>query len=123
MVINGLRIKSINIIKLKFLNELKKLKLCWDIMAYKIDNAIIKKDKQGNMTLIDPENYFKDEKAFIAIKSDDLISIQILINCIINNDFKRWKEIPDIKGDETVKSLFVRLGYTKEDIAILLKEF
>lgn len=37
-------------------------------MPYKIDNAILKKDKTGNVTLIDPENVFKDEDAFVAIK-------------------------------------------------------
>jgi len=47
-------------------------------MPYKIDHAILKKDKTGNVTLIDPENVFKDEDAFVAIKSDDLITIQLL---------------------------------------------
>ena len=36
-------------------------------MPYKIDNAILKKDKTGRVTLIDPENVFKDEDAFVAI--------------------------------------------------------
>ena len=49
-------------------------------MAYKIDNAIVKKDRTGKLTLIDPEGHFQDEDAFIAIKSDDLITIQLLIN-------------------------------------------
>ena len=62
-------------------------------MPYKIDNAILKKDKTGNVTLIDPENVFKDEDVFVAIKSDDLITIQLLINSILNNDFKKWSEI------------------------------
>lgn len=91
-------------------------------MAYKIDNAIVKKEKSGNLTLIDPNNLFKDEDAFIAIKSDDLITIQLLINGIINNDFKHWKSIKDITNIQSVKSLFIRLGYSKEDIAILLRE-
>ena len=46
-------------------------------MAYKIDNAIVKKDITGNLTLIDPDNIFEDEDAFIAVKSDDLITIQL----------------------------------------------
>ena len=33
-------------------------------MAYKIDNAIVKKDMAGNLTLIDPENVFENEDAF-----------------------------------------------------------
>ena len=53
-------------------------------MPYKIDNAILKKDKTGRVTLIDPENVFKDEDAFVAIKSDDLITIQLLINSILH---------------------------------------
>ena len=92
-------------------------------MPYKIDNAILKKDKTGNVTLIDPENVFKDEDAFVAIKSNDLITIQLLINSILHNDFKRWSELGVVPETEPVKSLFVRLGYSKADIASLLKEF
>ena len=92
-------------------------------MAYKIDNAIIKKDKDGKITLIDPENVFGDEDAFIAIKSDDLITIQLLINSIMKNDFKSWRELGSIPDSEPIKSLFVRLGYSREDIAEMLKGF
>ncbi|WP_405266869.1 hypothetical protein [Methanobrevibacter sp.] len=92
-------------------------------MAYKIDNAIIKKDKDGKISLIDPENVFGDVDAFIAIKSDDLITIQLLINSIMKNDFKSWKELGTIPDSEPIKSLFVRLGYSREDIAKMLKEF
>ena len=91
-------------------------------MAYQIDNAIIKKDADGRLTLIDPENVFGDEDAFIAVKSDDLITIQLLINAIMKNDFKSWKELGSIPETEPIKSLFVRLGYSKEDIAHMLKE-
>ena len=93
------------------------------IMAYKIDNAIIKKDNDGKITLIDPENVFGDEDAFIAVKSDDLITIQLLINAILKNDFKSWRELGAIPENEPIKSLFVRLGYSREDIADMLKEF
>ena len=92
-------------------------------MAYSIDNAIVKKDSTGRVTLIDPENVFKDEDAFIAIKSDDLITIQLLINDILKNDFQNWRELGKIPENEPLKSLFVRLGYSKEDISNLLKEF
>ena len=92
-------------------------------MAYKIDNAIIKKDRNGRISLIDPENVFKDEDAFIAVKSEDLITIQLLINGILSNDFKNWKELGNIPDTEPLKSLFVRLGYSREDIAVMLKEF
>ena len=46
-------------------------------MAYKIDNAIIKKDRNGRVTLIDPENVFGDEDAFIAVKSIFIFSPKI----------------------------------------------
>ena len=92
-------------------------------MAYKIDNAIVKKDMAGNLTLIDPENVFENEDAFIAVKSDDLITIQLLINSIMQNDFKSWRELGKIPETEPLKSLFVRLGYSKEDIATMIKEF
>ena len=92
-------------------------------MAYRIDNAIVKKDRNGRVTLIDPENIFKDEDAFVAIKSDDLITIQLLINGILNNDFQNWRELGSIPENEPLKSLFVRLGYSREDISNLLKGF
>ena len=60
-------------------------------MAYKIDNAIVKRDVNGNIILIDPDNVFEEEDAFIAIRSDDLITIQLLINGIMKNDFKSWR--------------------------------
>lgn len=91
-------------------------------MAYKIDNAIIKKDLAGNLTLIDPENVFEEEDAFIAIKSDDLITIQLLINGIMKNDFKSWRELGVVPENDPLKSLFVRLGYSKEDMANMLKD-
>lgn len=91
-------------------------------MSYKIDNAIIKKDRLGKITLIDPQRVFENDEAFVAIKSDDLITIQLLINSILNNDFKRWREIRQFSDKDSVKSLFVRLGYTKEDIAAMLNE-
>ena len=91
-------------------------------MAYKIDNAIVKKDMAGNLTLIAPDNVFDEEDAFIAVKSDDLITIQLLINGILKNDFKSWRELGVVPETDPLKSLFVRLGYSKEDIANMLKE-
>ena len=91
-------------------------------MAYKIDNAIVKKDMAGNLTLIDPDNVFDEEDAFIAVKSDDLITIQLLINGILKNDFKSWRELGVVPETDPLKRLFVRLGYSKEDIANMLKE-
>ena len=92
-------------------------------MAYKIDNAIVKKDVMGNLTLIDPEGNFEGTDAFMAIKADDLITIQLLINAILRNDFKNWREIENYSDFEPIKALFVRLGYSKEQMAEMLKEF
>ena len=89
-------------------------------MAYKIDNAIIKKDRDGRISLIDPENVFGDVDAFVAVKSEDLITIQLLINGILSNDFKNWKELGSIPDNEPLKSIFVRLGYSREDISAML---
>ena len=41
----------------------------------------------------------------------------------MKNDFKSWRELGSIPDGEPIKSLFVRLGYSKEDIANMLKEF
>ena len=92
-------------------------------MAYKIDNAIVKRDVNGNIILIDPDNVFEEEDAFIAIRSDDLITIQLLINGIMKNDFKSWRELGVVPETDPLKSIFVRLGYSKEDIANMIKEF
>lgn len=92
-------------------------------MAYKINMALIKKDKKGEITLIDSNHVFDNEDVFVAIKSDDLITIQLLINGILNNDFKKWREIESYSNDESLNKLFVHLGYSKEDVATLLKEF
>ena len=91
-------------------------------MAYKIDNAIVKRELNGSISLIDPDNVFDDEDAFIAVKSDDLITIQLLINGILKNDFKSWRELGVIPENDPLKSILVRLGYSKEDIANLLKD-
>ena len=66
--------------------------------------------------------FLKMKMLFVAIKSDDLITIQLLINSILHNDFKRWSELGVVPETEPVKSLFVRLGYSKADIASLLKK-
>ena len=93
-------------------------------MAYKIKNAIIKKDNDtGKFDLIDQDNAFNNKEVLVAIDSDDLITIQLLINAIINNDFKMWNEIGSINQGDSVKNLFIKLGYGREDIARLLKEF
>ena len=71
-------------------------------MAYKIDNAIIKKNMNGGITLIDPENVFINEDAFIAIKSDAAIVVMRLENMekaitTLNENNVKILETKDIK--------------------------
>ncbi|MDD5959194.1 MAG: hypothetical protein ACI4RQ_00395 [Methanobrevibacter wolinii] len=92
-------------------------------MSYKIKNAIIKRNNNGinEFNLFDSNNEFKDKDVLVAIDSDDLITIQLIINAIINNDFKKWNEI-EVDESESLKTLFVKLGYTREELLELLKE-
>lgn len=93
-------------------------------MTYKIDNAIIKLDKEsGKYDLVDPEGKFKDKDVLIAVNSDDLITMQLLVNAISRNDFKVWEYIKPTEDKESFKGLLVKLGYGREDIARMLKEF
>lgn len=39
------------------------------------------------------EGYFNGKEILVAIDGDDLITIQLLVNAIVNNDFKNWEEI------------------------------
>ena len=57
-------------------------------MPYKINSAIVKKDeKTGKYDLIDTEGKYGVEEILMVIDSDDLITMQLLINAILNNDF------------------------------------
>ncbi|MDR1820377.1 MAG: hypothetical protein LBR15_09070 [Methanobrevibacter sp.] len=87
---------------------------------FEIKHGLMKRDSlDESFELIDPDNYFSDEEVLIAIDSDTLISIQILVKSILNNDFKKWKEIDN--GDINVLSnIFLKLGYKKEEIANIL---
>ena len=87
-------------------------------MPYKINSAIVKKDeKTGKYDLIDTEGKYGVEEILMVIDSDDLITMQLLINAILNNDFKAWKEINWEDGDN-IKSLLIKLGYGRDDILI-----
>lgn len=91
-------------------------------MVYEVKNAIIQRDSlDESFELIDPKGLFKDKEVLIAIDSDTLITIQLLINSILKNDFKKWNEITRLENDDNISSLFVKLGYGREEIAELLK--
>ncbi|WP_295721576.1 hypothetical protein [uncultured Methanobrevibacter sp.] len=92
-------------------------------MSYKINNAIIKRKNDGSnqFDLVDPDGIFDNKEVLVAIDSDDLITIQLLINGIIENDFKNWNEINQFGENESIKNLFIKLGYSKEDLIKLLK--
>ena len=48
--------------------------------------------------------------------------MQLVINAIIRNDFKAWKEVKWDDSD-SLKAILVKLGYGREEIVELLKEF
>lgn len=92
-------------------------------MPFKIDSAIVKKDMDsGKYDLVDPEGKFSKTEALMVIDSDDFITVQLLINAILRNDFKAWKELKWEEGD-SLKTILVKLGYGREEIVEMLKEF
>ncbi|ADC47640.1 hypothetical protein mru_1790 [Methanobrevibacter ruminantium M1] len=92
-------------------------------MPFKIDSAIVKKDMDsGKYDLVDPEGKFSQADALMVINSDDFITVQLIINAILRNDFKAWKDVK-WEGGDSLKSLLVKLGYGKEEIVEMLKEF
>ena len=91
-------------------------------MNYEVKNAIIQRDDlDESFELIDPNGLFKNKEILVAIDSDTLITVQLLIKSILRNDFKKWKEITELNDAENVSSLFVKLGYKREEIAELLR--
>jgi hypothetical protein len=94
-----------------------------DSVVYKVKNAIIQRDAlDESFELIDPKGFFKEKDILVAIDSDTLITIQLLIRSILKNDFKRWNEINELSDNESISNLFVKLGYKREEVAELLKE-
>jgi len=92
-------------------------------MVYEVKNAIIQRDAlDESFELIDPKGFFKNEDVLVAIDSDTLITIQLLIKSILKNDFKKWNEINELNDDENISNLFVKLGYKREEVTELLKE-
>lgn len=93
-----------------------------EILQYKINNAIIKKNENtGEFALIDPEGKFSGEDTLMVINSEDLITMQLLVNAILKNDFKAWRAI-DWNQKDNFKTLLVKLGYSRKDIAAMLQE-
>lgn len=91
-------------------------------MQYKIKNAIVKKNMDtGDYALIDPEGTFSPKDKLMVINNEDFITMQLLINAILRNDFKSWKSVSWDEKDN-LKSLLVKLGYTRNDIAAMLQE-
>ena len=58
----------------------------------------------------------------MVVESDDFITMQLIINAILRNDFKAWREVKWDDND-SLKALLVKLGYGREEIIELLKEF
>ena len=93
-------------------------------MTYEIKNAIIQRDNSDeNFNLVDPKGYFKDKKVLVAIDGDTLITVQLLINSILKNDFKKWKKIKNSNNfSDSISKLFIELGYSREDLTKLIKD-
>jgi hypothetical protein len=93
-------------------------------VTYEIKNAIIRRDSlDESFNLVDPKGYFENKDVLIAIDGDTLITVQLLINSIIKNDFKKWKKIKnDNDFSESVSNLFIKLGYSREELAKLIQE-
>ena len=90
-------------------------------MSYKIKNAIIKWDRNaGKFDLVDPEGYFRGKEILVAIDGDDLITIQLLVNAIVKNDFNtEYKNGFIIMTScclliETIASYFEGINQTKK---------
>lgn len=92
-------------------------------MPFKIDSAIMKLDSEsGKYDLVDPDGKFNKKDALMIVESDDFITMQLLVNAILRNDFKAWKDIKWEDGD-SLKSILVKLGYSRDEIVEMLKEF
>jgi len=92
-------------------------------MPFKIKSAIVKKDPESNQfNLVDPDGNYNDKEILMVVDSDDLITMQLLINAILRNDFKAWRDV-QWNNEDTLKSLLVKLGYGREEIVEMLKEF
>jgi len=91
-------------------------------VSYEVKNAIIQRDAlDESFELVDPNGFFKDKEVLVAIDSDTLLTVQILIKSILRNDFKKWKEITELNNSENISNLFLKLGYKREEIAELLR--
>ena len=84
-------------------------------MPFKIDSAIMKLDTEtGKYDLVDPDGKFNKKDALMVVESDDFITMQLVINAIIRNDFKAWKEVKWDDSD-SLKAILVKLGYGREE--------
>lgn len=93
------------------------------IMPFKIDSAIMKLDEEsGKYDLVDPDGKFNKKDALMVVNSDDFITMQLVINAIIRNDYKAWKDVKWDDGD-SLKAILVKLGYNRDEIIEMLKEF
>lgn len=93
-------------------------------MTYEIKNAIIQRDSlDESFNLVDPKGYFEDKEVLVAIDGDTLITIQLLLNSIVKNDFKKWKKIKNNNDlSDSFSKLFLELGYSREKLTKLIEE-
>ncbi|MDR3062995.1 MAG: hypothetical protein LBU40_02515 [Methanobrevibacter sp.] len=92
-------------------------------MVFEIKHGLIKRDSlDESFELYDKNGYFEDDEVLVAIDTDTLISIQILIHTISENKFKKWNKIKKTKEVEDISSLFLKLGYKREDVIKFLNQ-
>ncbi|MDR2874012.1 MAG: hypothetical protein LBV42_04670 [Methanobrevibacter sp.] len=90
-------------------------------MSFKIKNALVKRDNlDESFQLIDSENYFGDEEVLVAIDSDVLVGIEVLLKTIFSNDFKNWNKIKN-QDINSFQDLLLNLGYSAKEINYILK--
>ncbi len=78
--------------------------------------------ESGKYDLVDPDGKFYKKDALMVVESDDFITMQLLVNAIIRNDFKAWRDVK-WDDDDSLKAILVKLGYSRDEIVEMLKEF
>ena len=102
-----------------------KFKIAWEKnkMVFEIKYGMMQRDSlDESFQLLDSNHYFDNDDLLIAIDSDTLIAVELLLKTILNNDFKTWNKIKDTKDIDSMSKLLMKLGYETEDMVKLINE-
>ncbi|KZX12028.1 hypothetical protein [Methanobrevibacter filiformis] len=92
-------------------------------MVFELKYGIIQRDSlDESFQLLDSNNYFANDDLLIAIDSDTLVTIELLLKTILSNDFKKWNEVLNSEDIDSISKLFIKLGYEKEDLVRLIND-